>query len=295
VVVAVLASLGAALLYAVASVLQHRAAVAVDSEHSMRLGLLARLIAKPWWVAGVCADGLAFVMQFFALGHGPLIVVQPLMVAGLLFALPLGAWVSGNRIRAAELRAAGLVVVGLALLLLLGNPSHGTDALSPVRWVALIVAIGVPAIGLVLVAGRTRFRPTLLAAAAALIYGFTAALAKVSAHELSQGVGDVLGSWELWALIPAGLLGMIVCQSAFQAGPLRTSLPTLTAVDPVVSIAIGVLAFHEQIEGHPLRVICALAGVAVMVAGVMLLGTSPLVALEEPAAPEGRLDDAHRA
>jgi drug/metabolite transporter (DMT)-like permease len=283
---AVVASVLAAMLYAVASVLQHRAAASVSVESSMRFGLLAKLIAKPWWVAGVAADGLAFVLQFIALGHGALVVVQPLLVTGLLFALPLGAWVSGQRIRGPEIRAACLVVVGLAALLLIANPRRGTATLTSARWALLFAGTILPVIALVLLARRSAARPALLAAAAGWLYGLTAALAKVAAHELDLGIIHALLSWEVWALIPGGLVGMVLVQSAFQAGPLKASLPTLTVVDPIVSIAIGVLAFNERVGQHPAKIALEVAATGAMFVGVFLLGRSPLVALDDVDAPE---------
>src|SRR6202011_351659 len=96
--VAISCALFSSLLYALASVLQHRAAIAQPQESSLHLGLLARLVTKPLWLAGIAADGFAFVFQFVALGHGSLILVQPLLVCGLLFALPLGAWLAGTKL-----------------------------------------------------------------------------------------------------------------------------------------------------------------------------------------------------
>src|SRR6202011_2170047 len=96
--VAISCALFSSLLYALASVLQHRAAIAQPQDKSLHLGLLARLVTKPLWLAGIAADGLGFVFQFVALGHGSLILVQPLLVSGLLFALPLGAWLAHTRL-----------------------------------------------------------------------------------------------------------------------------------------------------------------------------------------------------
>jgi len=276
------ASVLAALLYAAASVLQHRAAMEVPVEHHLRIGLLTALLAKPWWLAGIAADGVAFVLQFIALDHGALVVVQPLLVCGLLFALPFGSWVSHQRITAADLRAAGLVAVGLAVLLVAANPETGRSELPDHVWLWTASAVLVPSGIAVLVAGRWRAgRPALLAAAAGAIYAFTAALAKVTASRLDHGVVHALSSWELWALIPAGLLGMIVVQSAFGSGALKASLPTLSAVDPVVSILIGVTAFHEHLDQAPLKVALEVVAVAALTFGVFQLARSPLVALEE--------------
>lgn len=291
-VIAVAASLVAALLYAGASVLQHRSARAAPAERSMRLGLLGGLLAEPWWLAGMAADGAAFGMQFIALGHGPLVVVQPMLVSGLLFALPLGAIVSHRRIRATDLWGAAAVVVGLAALLVSADPSAGQADVSASRWAVLAVATLVPVGVLCLAALRwPAAKAGLLASAAAVCYGLTAALAKTSAHLLGTGVGHALASWQPYALLPVGLLGMVLCQSAFQAGPLRASLPLLSAVDPLVSIAIGVGAFSEHVAQDPLRVTAEVLGTVVMVAGVLSLGRSPLVALSD-VAPEADVSPA---
>jgi drug/metabolite transporter (DMT)-like permease len=288
VVLAIFASLLAAVLYAAASVLQHRAAVAVPAEHSMRLGLLTRLIAQPWWLAGIAADGLAFVMQFVALGNGPLVVVQPLLVSGLLFALPFGAWVSHKKMQPSDLWAALVVVVGLALMFSLANPGKGRETLTAEAWIVLSIAVGVPTVACAVIGARSpRWRATLLAAGAGLVYGITASLAKVTAHELGIGIGQALASWETWALIPGGVVGMLLCQSAFQAGSLAASLPTLTVVDPIASIAIGTLAFHEHLAQAPASVVLETVGLAAMIVGVFWLARSPLVALEETDAVVG--------
>ncbi|HEY2427842.1 MAG TPA: DMT family transporter [Acidimicrobiales bacterium] len=281
--VAVVCSLVAALLYAAASVFQHRAAVAAPAERSLRPGLLTHLVAQPWWLAGITADGLAFVFQFVALSHGPLVIVQPLLVSGLLFALPLGAAVSGTRMRPSELWAATVVVAGLAILLLSANPARGHAAIHTSAWMALLAATLVPAAalaGLALV--RPVFTAPLLATAAGVIYGLTAALTKATGHLLGIGILHTVESWQPYALVGAGLVGMVVSQSAFQAGPLRASLPLLTVVDPLVSIIIGVCVFHEHVDQNPARVVIEVCGAAIMVVGVFALGRSPLLTPEGP-------------
>jgi drug/metabolite transporter (DMT)-like permease len=281
-VVAVLCSLLAALLYAAASVFQHRAAVAAPADRAMRPGLLTHLVAQPWWLAGITADGLAFVLQFVALGHGPLVIVQPLLVSGLLFALPLGAAMSGSRIHPAELWAAAAVVAGLGILLLSADPGRGHATVHTPAWLALLVATLVP-VGILaaMAAARPLVRAPLLAAAAGVTYGLTAALTKASAHLLGIGLGHAVTAWQPYALVAAGAIGMVLSQSAFQAGPLRASLPMLTVVDPVVSIAIGVCVFHEHMAQDPGRVVAEVVGGAIMVVGVFALSRSPLIAVDD--------------
>ena len=271
-VAAAVFSLVAALMYAAASVLQHRAAIAAPREHSLRVGLLSHLARQPWWIAGVVADGGGFVAQFLALGHGPLIIVQPLLVSGLLFALPLGAVLAHRRITLSELWAAAAVVVGLTALMLSANPEAGRDQASASAWTWLLIATLVPAVLLILGAVRVpSAKPALLATSAGVIYGLTAALTKVTAHQLGNSVGSVLHGWQVYVLVGVGLVGMVLTQSAFQAGPLKASLPALTVADPMVSALIGMTVFHEHVDQDPLRVAIELIGAALMIGGVIAL------------------------
>jgi drug/metabolite transporter (DMT)-like permease len=295
VVLAVLFALLASLIYALASVLQHRAAVTQAHEDTLRLGLLTRLARHPLWLVGIACDVFAYGLQFVALGHGSLVLVQPLLVCGLLFALPLGAWLAGTTMNVRDWTGAVMVVVGLSAFLLAASPGRGnTDADS---WPALIILTSVAVGGLVLAArGRRggRARAGLLAAAAALIYGLTAALTKSVAHLLGIGVGHVLTSWELYVLIGAGLVGMVLAQSAFQAGPLDASLPVLTVVDPVVSIVIGALVLGEGVRTGRVSSPMEVLGLGVMTVGVVLLSKAEAVHIgheeseesEESEAPE---------
>jgi drug/metabolite transporter (DMT)-like permease len=274
------------LLYAAASVLQHRAAIAEPQDKSMRLSLLGRLITRPLWLAGIAADAVAFLFQFLALGRGSLILVQPLLVSGLLFALPLGAWLSHTRLSARDWLGAGSVVVGLSTFLLVASPDRGRDQVPDHTWLVLgllsVVVVGALVLGAR--GGPSRRRAALLATAAGAVYGLTAALTKTAAHLLSLGLTHVLFSWVLVALVVAGAVGMLLAQSAFQAGSLDRSLPALTVADPVVSVAIGAYAFGEGIEINPLACTLEAVGLILVVAGVFALGQSQarLTGVDEP-------------
>jgi drug/metabolite transporter (DMT)-like permease len=284
-VLAAFLALSSALLYAAASVLQHRAAVAAPAEHSMRLGLLVRLAGNPIWLAGLGADAGGYVAQFAALDHGSLVLVQPLLVSGMFFALPLGAWLAGARLTTTDWCGALAVCGGLAVFLLAANPAAGRPSTSWRDWVVLLAISFVATVVLVVAAGRRagRRRAILLAAAAGVDYGLTAALTKATAHLLGLGVGPLVTHWQPYVLIVAGAIGMVIAQSAFQAGSLDASLPTLTVMDPAVSIAIGAAAFGEVIAGGATRHVLEVLGVIAVVAGVRVLGRSSAVqAAHEP-------------
>jgi drug/metabolite transporter (DMT)-like permease len=266
-------------MYALASVLQQRSAAAQPADQSLRLSLLGRLVRNPVWVLGVSCDVLGYLLQFVALGHGTLVVVQPLLVTGLLFALPLGAAWAGRRLRKRDWLAAVLVVAGLAVFLTVAAPESGHDNVRPIIWVMLLASAAGAALGLIALSrGRQPWqRAVLLSAAAGVIYGVTAALTKTSSHLLDHGFFRLLAHWQPYALLIAGLGGMLIAQSAFQVGSLDSSLPTMSVVDPVVSIVIGAVAFGESIAASPGDVIAEVIALAAMSAGVFLLARSEAV------------------
>ena len=263
-------------MYALASVLQHRGARDQPDEQSMKVGLLVRLLRHPAWLIGTACDVAGYVLQFVALGHGPIVVVQPLLVCGLLFALPIGAAWAGRRLTPGDWVSALMVCLGLAVFLTVARPAAGRADTSALEWAVLLAAVSAVTAGLVLVARRPvpRRRAVALAAAAGVVYGAAAALTKSTSHLLSRGVIPLLGHWQPWVLVVFGVGGMLLAQSAFQAGALDASLPTMSVADPVVSIAIGALVFGEAIANSPAAVVVEAVSLAVMSVGVYLLARS---------------------
>ncbi|MBA3653245.1 MAG: DMT family transporter [Actinobacteria bacterium] len=267
---AAVVALCSATAYALASVLQQRAAAAQPAALSMRTGLLVRLATRPLWLLGFLADVGGYALQFVALGLGSLALVQPLLVSGLLIALPLSAWLSNRDLRRTEWAGAVALVVGLGAFLVVAHPASGTDDASRRAWIAVALATLVPA-GVLVGVGAAREgapRARALATATGLLYGFTAALTKTSAHLLSLGIGHALAAWQPYALLVCGVLGMLLAQSAFQAAPLDASLPLLTVVDPLASVLIGAFAFHEAMANSLFAIVVELAAIALLAVGV---------------------------
>jgi drug/metabolite transporter (DMT)-like permease len=65
------------------------------------------------------------------------------------------------------------------------------------------------------------------------------------------------------------VFGLMLSQSAFQAGDLKWSLPALTVVEPVVAILIGQLLFGEHISFRGAAPIGEVVGLVLMGAGVV--------------------------
>lgn len=278
---AVVCAIVAALMYAVASVLQQRTAAAQSHEHSLRIGLLARLVQNPAWLAGIVTDVAGYALQFVALSSGTLVVVQPLLVCGLLFALPIGARIGAARLHRSDWVAALAVCAGLAVFLTVAQPANGHQNVRIVTWLELLVPSAAVCAALVGLAAQPhrlkRHKAVLLSAVAGIAYGVAAALTKAVAHQLGRGVMGVLTHWQLYVLAGVGIGGMLVAQSAFQAGSLDASLPTMTVIDPVVSILIGAFAFGESLRLGVGSAIVEILALVVMAVGVFGLARTTAV------------------
>jgi drug/metabolite transporter (DMT)-like permease len=284
---AIALALVAALLFAVAFVMQQRAAAEVPDDESLGLGLVRRLVRRPMWLIGTASDTLGFAVQAVALGLASLVLVQPLLATSLLFALPLGAWWTKRRLRRSDVAWAIALTVGLAVFLVAGEPTDGVDRADVTDWLIAAAVIVPITAGCVLVAARGRGarRAVLLAAATGILYGVGAALTKSTVSLLDDGFVGVVTSWEPYALVAAIGLGTYLQQAAFQAGDLAQSLPAVQVLEPVVAVLLGVTLLQEELRADGLQwALIALSAVA-MIASTAALARSQARAEPQPARP----------
>jgi drug/metabolite transporter (DMT)-like permease len=277
--VAVLAALAAALSYAIASVLQHWEAEKQPPDKALRLSLVARLAKRPRWIAGLGFDVGGYAVQWWALTIGSLVLVQPLLVLGLLFALPIKARFSAYRFHGWDWAGALLTTSGLAVFLVASRPGAGHPNVGAITWTVLLCIAGVLTGVLVAIGRRStpRWKAVAYGTAGGIVYGVCAALTKSCAHLLTLGVSHLFQSWQPYLLIGAGVAGMVLAQSAFQAGPLDASLPTLSATDPIVSVVIGAVAFGEAIRVGVAETTLEVLSFSAIVVGIFMLAHTEAV------------------
>lgn len=270
---AVALSLVAALLYAVGTVLQGQAASQSSEEEARSAGFLIKLARRPRWLAGMGAAGLGFAAQAWALAIGRLVVVQPLLATSVVFALPLGARLAGRRISRREIAAALAVTAGLGAFLVVSDPTGGVNDAAAADWIASFAICGGLAAVLAFVArGRSPARrAALLGTAAGILFALAAALTKATVEQLDDGVLSILENWHVYALVVVGWVSMTLSQSSLAAGALAPAAATQMSLDPIASVALGILAFEETIHETPLTAVLALVAFAVMIAGLVVL------------------------
>lgn len=289
----VAASLGSAAFFSVATALKHRSAGKVPRLHHFRtsdlLALAAATLRHPLWLGGILADVGGVGLQVVALHIGALTVVQPLLVSAVLFSLIVAHRVAGTRISRREvLLGAALVFAVVGFLLVSGAASataDQTDGLSA----ALTAGAALLLVAVCVVTSRrltrrklgSRRAAALLGVAVGTIYAGTAALIKACTNILLQhGPAALLTSWQLYAVVAAGASGLLLAQTAFQAGPLAASLPATAATDPLVSVVFGVVVFDEQLRHGVVPLLLSLLFLLLMSTVVALLSRVQ-VAVEE--------------
>jgi hypothetical protein len=283
---ATLAALSAAALFAVATALQHRSAGLVSDDRGSQTdglaGFVAETLQHPLWLMGTAADVGGLALHALALRDGPLTLVQPLLVSGVVFALPLRQLLEHRRPRPVELAWAAALACGLVLFLVLATPAGGiAGAPDPIPTAISSAVLATGVLGW-FVLGRRRAggaAAVALATSAGLAFAATAGLLKEATNLLNDGVGTLFTTWPIYALLVVGPIGLLVSQLAFQAAPLRFSLPVITTIDPIVSLIIGVAVFDEKFRNGPLYLIGETLGLAMVVAAAVGLTRSHTVAL----------------
>jgi drug/metabolite transporter (DMT)-like permease len=281
----VVLALAAALFFSLGTVLQQQVASRASEEEARRAGFLLRLARRPRWLAGIAADALGFVAQAAALGIGRLVVVQPLLSTTVVFSLPLGAKLGGRKVVRRDMLAALAVTAGLAIFLVVADPTGGKEDATTAAWIVSFVVAGVVC-GALTLAGRGRppaARAGLIGAAAGILFGLSAALTKATVEQLDDGVLEIFVHWHLYALIVVGYVSMSLSQSSLQTGALAPSVATQMSLDPIASLLLGTLAFDETVHEDPAGLVAALAAFVVMIGGIVTLAAAEQEPAEAPA------------
>ena len=121
----VAAALAGAVFTAIGIVVRQRATMDVPADRGVSTLMLNTLLRRPlWWIGtGAAVTGYAF--QAVALTYGSLILVAPLLVSALLFALPLSAWQSHRKVTGAEWGWAVLLTGSLTVFVALARTKPG--------------------------------------------------------------------------------------------------------------------------------------------------------------------------
>jgi drug/metabolite transporter (DMT)-like permease len=271
----VLLAVLAAVFLAIGIVVRQRATMDVPQEHGVSSVMFLTLLRRPLWWGGTAAAVAGFVFQALALANGSLLLVQPILVSGLLFALPLSARLAHRRVTRGEWLWAMLLTAALAVFVVLANTRPGDYEASLTLSVLVAVICTAAVAACVLVATRTMGwkRAVLLAVAVGVLFGVVAVLTKLVMHLLThEGLRAVLTTPVLYLLVVIGVLATLLQQSAFHAGSLQTSVPTMLVLEPVVAVVLGSVVLGEHLDVSRLDAVLIAISAVAMAAATIALG-----------------------
>lgn len=271
----VAAALAGAVFAAVGIVVRQRATMDVPHDQGVSTVMVSTLLRRRLWWAGTASAVTGYAFQAVALAYGSLLLVAPLLVSALLFALPLSARLAHRRVSRPEWGWALLLTVALGVFVSLARTKPGDYEGSE------LPAVVVAGISLLFVAGcllvalrlENWRRAILLAVGVGVLFGVVAVLTKLVMHTVREGsMLRLVTSPVLYLLIVVGVIATLLQQSAFHAGSLRASVPAMLVLEPMVAVLLGEVVLGEHLAvSKPAAVVLAVA-VGAMAAATIALG-----------------------
>jgi drug/metabolite transporter (DMT)-like permease len=282
--VAALLAVCAALASAVGDVIRQRSAHEITDRQVGHLELFRMSLRDTrWWLGGLAAI-TNYSLQAAALAWGSVVLVTALQVTALLFALPIYARLARHRVQPREWMWALILAAALAVVIIVGDPAAGQQRAPLQTWV-IVAMVMVPLLVACVVTARLRagspFAAVLLAVVAGSSLALFAVLTKGVVETSEHGLGGVLTSPEFVPWLLVALCGMVFQQSAFRAGSLTASLPTMTVAKPVVAGLLGVLVLGETLNAHGPKAFVLMGAVAVVIGATIALARGEAASMDQ--------------
>ncbi len=116
-------------------------------------------------------------------------------------------------------------------------------------------------------------RAVLLAVAVGVLFGVVAMLTKLVVHMLTHdGVRAVLTTPAPYLLLVIGIIAVLLQQSAFHAGSLQTSVPTMLVLEPLIAVVLGAVVLGEHMTVNGFKAVAITVALVAMAAATVALG-----------------------
>jgi drug/metabolite transporter (DMT)-like permease len=271
----VLLAVLAAVFLAIGIVVRQRATMDVPQEHGVSSVMFLTLLRRPLWWAGTAAAVAGYVFQALALANGSLLLVQPILVSALLFALPMSARLAHRRVTRAEWAWAVLLTIALAVFVLLARarPGDYDASVTASAMVAVVCTAAVAACVIVAIRTMGWRRAVFLAVAVGVLFGVVAVLTKLAMYLLThEGAGGLLATPVPYLLAVLGIVAVFLQQSAFHAGSLQTSVPTMLVLEPLIAVLLGAVVLGEHLDVTRVDAVLLTISTVAMAAATIALG-----------------------
>lgn len=254
-----LLAIGAAALVAIGTVVRQRASATGGR------------ISARWWLGALAAFG-GLLLQAAALALGSVLLVAPLVVLSVLFALPVEKWLNQHDPTFRQWLWGVLLAVGVGVFVLFTKPVPARTGRH--LWVLMLVVGLILALlaALVVYAERSTRAPRALlyGTVAGALFGMVAVLINSIGHHWQHPL-QTLSEPPIYLVLLLGLSAVYCQQRAFTAGNVQASFPAMTVTEPIVAMALGMAVLGEKLNRHSGATVVGLLGLALMVIGVLRL------------------------
>ncbi|MEV0973203.1 DMT family transporter [Microtetraspora glauca] len=263
----------AGVIIALVGALGYALGAALQQFEAVRDGATLQLVRRPrWWIGGIIGFTGAS-LHAVALSMAPLVAVQPVSVATLVFAVPFAAMLHGRRPHKAEIIGSVAVAAGLLGLMLLVPAHNVTPSLSDGAALGLIGCVGV----IVAVSfGVARFlRGPAKALAMAVGAGSVTATVSTFVRVVGGGLhGDLsrLLHWFTLAIPVLLVCAVVLLQKSYAVGYFGIAYAGVQVIDPITSVLAGAILLGESLPTGAGQVLPALLAAAVLIGGTVTLG-----------------------
>ncbi|MDL9936541.1 DMT family transporter [Gordonia sp. ABSL1-1] len=227
----------AALLIAGGTVLRQRASRASGA------------VTAGWWLGAAIALA-GFALQASALGLGTILLVQPLIVLAVLFALPFEAWADHRHPAPVEWAWGGVLVVCVVTFLLVAHPDPTHRRADDLVWWGTVGGLVAGVFALGYCAERitsSHYKALFYGLVAGALFGVSALLIKAVVNQITEATLKPLTNPELYLFVLVVVCAVVAQQKGFGAGDLQTSFPSMTVMEPAVAMVLGVLLLGESL------------------------------------------------
>ena len=183
----------AALFFALAATLEQKGTLDLPTISLAQPMSIVRLAGNRTWLIGTLVLLGGYLFQAGALDRGRLSVIQPLLVSSVVFVLPLGYFLTSQRVGRREVSGAVAIVLGLGLFVIFGDPAGGNANASDAQWAVTIVLIVALCAGLLVFGSRGLSRKAAVyGTVAGVLFGLSSSLAMPTLDYLHEGVDTML-------------------------------------------------------------------------------------------------------
>ncbi|MER6506765.1 DMT family transporter [Nonomuraea sp. NPDC001636] len=261
------------LLIALAGALGYALGAALQQYEAVAAGASLKLVRRPrWWIGGVIGFAGAC-LHAVALSFAPLVAVQPISVATLVFAVPLAAFMYGRRPYRAEILGSIAVAVGLLWLMLLVPQHNVTPRLSSGAALAFLGVIAAIAVVSQVLARRFHgpARALLLSVGAGVVTASVSTFVRVVGGGLEGDWGRLI-HWFTLAVPVLLVCAVVLLQRSYAVGYFGIAYAGVQVIDPITSVLAGAILLGEPLPTSPSTAIPALLAGALTIGGTITLG-----------------------